>query len=64
MVGLIWWAKGDASVWLTAGLLERLLRLGVLVGGGLVVYIITLALLGLKPRMFQLQASRGHDRAL
>ena len=54
MVGFVWWAKGDTSMWLEAGLLERVLRLGGLVGSGLVVYFLCLGGLGLRPRMFGL----------
>ena len=50
----MWWMKGDSSVWLAADLVERVMRLGALVGGGLMVYIMCLAGLGLRPRMFML----------
>lgn len=54
MVAFVWWAKGDTSLWLAAGLLERVLRLVVVVSGGFVLYFMSLVGLGLRPRMFVL----------
>ena len=50
----IWWAKGDASLWLQADLSERIFRLGILVAMAIVVYCLILAALGLRPNMFRL----------
>ena len=54
MVVFVWWIKGDLDLWLKADLLTRGLRLGAVVAGGVIVYFVSLAALGLRPGMFKL----------
>ena len=48
----LWFARGDADLWLQASLSERLLRLSWLVCLGTIVYFSTLWLSGFRPRDF------------
>ena len=59
MVVFVWWIKGDLDLWLKADLLTRGLRLGAVVAGGVIVYFVSLAALGLRPGMFKLAGRSG-----
>ena len=52
MVACIWWARGEITIWLQADLPERVFRLGATIAVGISVYFVSLAMLGLRPRMF------------
>ena len=56
MASLLLWATQDASQWLDAGALDRVLRLGWVVLAGAAVYLAALRLLGLKPSDFSKRA--------
>ncbi len=58
MGAMLWVLSGDATSWLTAGALERVGRLAMLVFAGGGTYFLTLWLLGFRPRHF---ARRGAD---
>jgi len=48
---------GEAQWWLAAGFLDRLTRLSLLVGGGIVLYFVALGLMGFRPRQFARRAA-------
>lgn len=58
MGAVLWVLSGDATSWLTAGALERVGRLAMLVFAGGGTYFLTLWLLGFRPRHF---GRRGAD---
>jgi putative peptidoglycan lipid II flippase len=53
----LWFATGDAADWLRWGLLERLLRLAIIVGIGAAVYFATLWITGFRLRDFKRRAA-------
>lgn len=57
MGALLWLLSGDAASWLTAGALERVARLTMLVFAGAVAYFGTLWLCGFRPRDFNRRGS-------
>jgi putative peptidoglycan lipid II flippase len=57
MAAMLYFAMGAASWWLGASALDRLLRLALLVGGGIALYFAALALLGFRPRQFVRRAA-------
>jgi putative peptidoglycan lipid II flippase len=57
MGGTLWIAGGSDTAWLTYSLLERITRLGVLVGLGAIVYFATLWALGFRLRDFKQRAA-------
>jgi putative peptidoglycan lipid II flippase len=57
MGGTLWFATGNATDWLHWGLLERLLRLSVVVGLGATVYFATLWATGFRLRDFKRRAA-------
>jgi len=50
MAGAIYWLARQATVWLNGALWDRILWLGLIVVAGLAVYLLTLLILGLRPR--------------
>lgn len=59
MAAFLLWAKGDIEIWLDAGMRDRIVRMLVLVVVGALVYFISLAVLGLRPRALRGPASTG-----
>lgn len=57
MAAMLFLAMGEAQWWLDAGFAERLMRLALLVGGGVTVYFAALALMGFRPRQFARRAA-------
>jgi putative peptidoglycan lipid II flippase len=57
MVAMLFYAMGDTQWWLAAGFLDRILRLSLLVGGGIVLYFAALGLMGFRPRQFARRAA-------
>jgi putative peptidoglycan lipid II flippase len=53
MTGLLWWLMGDPNIWLQYSLIERLLRLALLVVSGGAAYLVVLLALGVRPRHFR-----------
>lgn len=47
---VLWWAAGDAALWLDADVAERIGRLTGLVVGGAAVYVLAMLLSGVRPR--------------
>ena len=48
---------GDAHWWLDAHFMDRILRLSLLVGGGIALYFSALGLMGFRPRQFSRRAA-------
>jgi putative peptidoglycan lipid II flippase len=46
----LWWGAGDGGQWLAMALWERIARLAALVAGGMVIYVIAIAAVGIRPR--------------
>jgi len=44
------WGAGDTAAWLEMGVWQRVLRLAGLVAGGIVIYVIAIAAVGVRPR--------------
>ena len=59
MGGLLWWGAGSAEGWLDTPVLNRILRLGILVGMGILVYFSVLYITGLRVKAMWL--SRGAE---
>jgi len=57
MGGVLYFVMGDASWWLEARFHARLLRLSLLVGGGVVLYFAALGAMGFRPRQFARRAA-------
>ncbi|MFZ3042770.1 MAG: murein biosynthesis integral membrane protein MurJ [Thiobacillus sp.] len=57
MVAMLLYSMGDAQWWLAAGFLDRMIRLALLVGGGIVLYFAALGLMGFRPRQFARRAA-------
>ncbi len=57
MAAMLFYTMGDAQWWLAAGFLDRMLRLALLVGGGIVLYFAALGLMGFRPRQFARRAA-------
>lgn len=57
MAAMLFYTMGDAQWWLAAGFLDRILRLSLLVGGGIVLYFAALGLMGFRPRQFARRAA-------
>ncbi|HBU29183.1 MAG TPA: murein biosynthesis integral membrane protein MurJ [Thiobacillus sp.] len=57
MAAMLFYAMGDAQWWLAAGFLDRVIRLSLLVGGGIVLYFAGLGLMGFRPRQFARRAA-------
>ncbi len=57
MAAMLFYAMGEAQWWLAAGFLDRVIRLSLLVGGGIVLYFATLGLMGFRPRQFARRAA-------
>jgi len=57
MAALLFWGMGDADWWLAAHFAERMLRLALLVGGGVLTYFAALGLMGFRPRQFSRRAA-------
>jgi putative peptidoglycan lipid II flippase len=57
MGGVLYFVMGDASWWLAARFHARLLRLSLLVGGGVVLYFAALGAMGFRPRQFARRAA-------
>jgi putative peptidoglycan lipid II flippase len=58
MAAMLFYAMGDAQWWLAASFLDRIMRLSLLVGGGIALYFAALGLMGFRPRQF---ARRGTE---
>lgn len=58
MAAMLFYAMGEPGWWLAAGFLERLVRLSLLVSGGVALYFAALGLMGFRPRQF---ARRGTE---
>lgn len=57
MAAMLFYSMGDAQWWLAAGFLDRMIRLALLVGGGIVLYFAALGLMGFRPRQFARRAA-------
>src|SRR5512139_29716 len=57
MAAMLFYAMGDAQWWLAAGFLARLVRLALLVGGGIALYFAALGAMGFRPRQFARRAA-------
>jgi len=57
MAAMLFDAMGEAQWWLAAGSLDRLVRLSLLVGGGIALYFAALGLMGFRPRQFARRAA-------
>jgi putative peptidoglycan lipid II flippase len=57
MAAMLFYAMGDTQWWLAAGFLDRILRLSLLVGGGIVLYFAALGLMGFRPGQFARRAA-------
>lgn len=57
MAAMLFATMGEAQWWLTAGFLDRAIRLSLLVGGGIALYFAALGLMGFRPRQFARRAA-------
>ena len=57
MAAMLFYTMGDTQWWLAAGFLDRILRLSLLVGGGIVLYFAALGLMGFRPGQFARRAA-------
>ncbi len=57
MAAMLFYAMGEAQWWLAAGFLDRIVRLTLLVGGGIALYFAALGLMGFRPRQFVRRAA-------
>jgi putative peptidoglycan lipid II flippase len=57
MAAMLFTTMGEAQWWLAAGFLDRLVRLSLLVGGGIALYFAALGLMGFRPRQFARRAA-------
>jgi putative peptidoglycan lipid II flippase len=57
MAAMLFYAMGESQWWLAAGFLDRVIRLSLLVGGGIVLYFAALGLMGFRPRQFARRAA-------
>jgi putative peptidoglycan lipid II flippase len=57
MAAMLYYAMGETQWWLAARSYERLLRLSLLVGGGIALYFAALGLMGFRPRQFVRRAA-------
>ncbi len=57
MAATLFYAMGEAHWWLAAGFLDRLVRLSLLVGGGIALYFAALGAMGFRPRQFARRAA-------
>ena len=57
MAAMLFYAMGDTQWWLAAGFVDRILRLSLLVGGGIVLYFAALGLMGFRPSQFARRAA-------
>jgi putative peptidoglycan lipid II flippase len=57
MAAMLFYSMGEAQWWLTAGFLDRAIRLSLLVGGGIALYFAALGLMGFRPRQFARRAA-------
>ena len=57
MAAMLYYAMGEEQWWLAARSYERLLRLALLVGGGIALYFAALGLMGFRPRQFVRRAA-------
>lgn len=57
MSAMLFYAMGDAHWWLGAHFMDRILRLSLLVGGGIALYFSALGLMGFRPRQFSRRAA-------
>jgi putative peptidoglycan lipid II flippase len=54
---MLFYSMGDAQWWLGAGFLDRMIRLALLVGGGIALYFAALGVMGFRPRQFARRAA-------
>lgn len=52
---LLWWGVGDLQGWLDDDLLQRIFRLIIWVGAGILVYVLGILLVGVRPRQLLLK---------
>jgi putative peptidoglycan lipid II flippase len=57
MAAMLFYAMGESQWWLAAGFLDRVARLSLLVGGGIVLYFAALGLMGFRPGQFARRAA-------
>jgi putative peptidoglycan lipid II flippase len=57
MSAMLFYAMGDAQWWLAAGFMDRIVRLSLLVGGGIALYFAALGAMGFHPRQFMRRAA-------
>jgi len=57
MAAMLFYAMGEAQWWLAAGFSDRMVRLSLLVGGGIVLYFAALGLMGFRPHQFARRAA-------
>ena len=57
MAAMLFYAMGDEHWWLAAGFRDRMIRLSLLVGGGIVLYFAALGLMGFRPHQFARRAA-------
>ena len=57
MAAMLFYAMGEAQWWLDARFSDRMVRLSLLVGGGIALYFAALGLMGFRPRQFARRAA-------
>jgi putative peptidoglycan lipid II flippase len=57
MAAMLFYAMGEAQWWLAASFADRLVRLSLLVGGGIALYFGALGMMGFRPRQFARRAA-------
>ncbi len=57
MSAMLYYTMGEAQWWLDAHFMQRIARLSLLVGGGIVLYFAALGLMGFRPRQFTRRAA-------
>ena len=57
MAAMLFYTMGDAEWWLAAGFLDRIIRMALLVTGGIALYFAALGVMGFRPRQFARRAA-------
>ncbi len=57
MAAMLFYTMGESQWWLDARFLDRIVRLSMLVGGGIALYFAALGLMGFRPRQFTRRAA-------
>ena len=57
MAAMLFYTMGDAEWWLAAGFIDRIIRMALLVAGGIALYFAALGAMGFRPRQFARRAA-------